>query len=105
MSRRHERSTPAQSSSRDVLSQEEIDALLIGFCDNCFKCDRADCSRRMAPYAFNNLKSFRGYLADRRFQPEKPYGMFSRDTTVTRFFDKPGNEKLLADNGEDFLLL
>lgn len=42
------------------------------------------------------LDDFERYLTARR-EPERPYGMFSRDVTMCRFFDAKDGESLLAE--------
>jgi hypothetical protein len=45
---------------------------------------------------FSNIEEFTAFLTERH-QPEKPYGMFSKDVTMCRFFESENNENLLAD--------
>jgi len=66
----------------EVLSQEEIDQLLIPL-----------------PVGFNSVEAFEKYMTKRSLHPEKAYGIFGFGSNVVscRFFNNKNNENLLAD--------
>jgi hypothetical protein len=47
--------------------------------------------------AFESIEEFEKFLIERKFQPEKPYGVAHRDVSICRFFDSENNDNLLAD--------
>jgi len=67
-----------------VFSQEEIDALL------------SLLSGEGKNNPFESIERFEEYLTKREFTPEKPYGSFSNDVSICRFFSAK-NESLLED--------
>jgi len=69
----------------ELLSQEEIDQLLTAI-------------KPGAPVsAFDNIERFEEYLTKRKFDQEKPYGIFDRDISICRYFNSGNNESLLED--------
>jgi hypothetical protein len=46
---------------------------------------------------FQDVKSFELFLAKRKFEPDKVYGLCERDTTMCRFFGSKNGESILAD--------
>ena len=66
----------------EVLTQEEIDQLLTAV---------------NTENAFEDIKAFEKYLLNRKFDSEKPYGIFDKDISVCRFFGGGKNENLLED--------
>jgi hypothetical protein len=70
----------------DILTQEEIDALL--------NVNGENSTPALARYS---IEAFEEFLTNREFNPEKPYGLFEEDISVCRFFDFGGNEGLLED--------
>jgi hypothetical protein len=46
---------------------------------------------------FESIDAFEKYLTSRKFQPEKPYGIFDKDVSICRFFNSQNNDNLLTD--------
>jgi len=69
----------------EVLSQDEIDQLLTAI------------SPGDSVSAFDNIETFEEYLTNRKFDREKPYGIFDKDISVCKFFNSGNNESLLED--------
>jgi len=69
----------------EVLSQDEIDQLLTAI-------NAGD-----SVSAFDNIEAFEEYLIKRKFDQEKPYGIFDKDISICRFFNSGNNENLLED--------
>jgi hypothetical protein len=75
----------------EVLSQDEIDQLLTaigGFREKIFE---------SIEEPFESIEKFEEYLLNRKYEPEKPYGIFDEDISICRFFDSGNNENLLED--------
>jgi hypothetical protein len=68
----------------EVLSEEEIDRLL-----NAINAGGDE--------GFESIEAFEKYLTERKFQPEKPYGIFDGDISICRFFNSEKNDNLLTD--------
>jgi len=71
----------------EVLTQDEIDQLLTAI----------NGGGDFTSAAFENIEEFEGFLTKRKFDREKPYGIFEKDVTVCRFFNNEKNENLLED--------
>jgi hypothetical protein len=67
----------------EVLSQDEIDQLLTPVL--------------IAKNAFESIEAFEKYLLNRKYEPEKPYGIFDQDIVMCKFFDAKDNEKILSE--------
>jgi hypothetical protein len=65
-----------------ALSQDDIDALLAGV------------EGPMKPHI---IEDFEVFLTERKFKPEKTYGMFEKDVTMCKFFESKDSESILAD--------
>lgn len=72
-----------QLRSGEVLSQDEINALLASIDANSIK-----------KWSIND---FHDYLTKRKHEPEQHYGITERDVSVCRFFDDKNGEGILAD--------
>jgi hypothetical protein len=69
----------------EVLSQDEIDQLLTAI-------NAGDVKN-----VFESIEEFEKYLLNRKYEPEKPYGIFDKDTTMCKFFDTNDNENILSE--------
>ncbi|MBF0290263.1 MAG: hypothetical protein HQM14_20810 [SAR324 cluster bacterium] len=72
-----------------VLTQEEVDALLRGNPDDWFD-DRPD-------NGFADIGVFEEFITNRKWEPEEPYGLFTKDVSVIKFRKDNKSESLLAD--------
>jgi hypothetical protein len=70
----------------EVLSQDEIDQLLTAI-------NAGDAKEN----SFENIEAFEEYLLKRKFEQEKPYGIFDEDIAVCRFFETKDNENILEE--------
>jgi hypothetical protein len=68
----------------DFLSQNELDQAFETFFPSCFNS------------GFKNIDEFTAFLTKRQ-QSEEPYGIFSREVIMCRFFGSKNNENILAD--------
>jgi hypothetical protein len=68
-----------------VLSQDEIDRMLAPINAGDFKS------------SFESIEALEAYLLNRKFEPEKPYGIFDEDITICKFFDTKDNENILEE--------
>jgi hypothetical protein len=70
----------------DVLSQDEIDQLLTAI------------SSGDGESSFESIiEAFEESLIKRKFEPEKPYGIFDKDVAVCKFYESKGNENILEE--------
>jgi hypothetical protein len=70
----------------EVLTQDEIDQLLTAIGAGYGGHGR-----------YESVEAFEEFLVNRKFTPEKPYGIFDEDVSVCRFFNSEKNENLLED--------
>ena len=68
----------------DVLNQSEVDALLVAVAG-------------VSLPSFKTVEEFEKFLTKRKFEPERPYGIFQEDVSMLRFFDDKKGESVLAD--------
>jgi hypothetical protein len=69
----------------EVLSQDEIDQLLTAISVGDTK------------NSFENIEEFEKYLLNRKYELEKPYGIFDKNIMICKFFDTKDNEKILSE--------
>jgi hypothetical protein len=84
----------------ETLSQEEIDQLLSAMnSEEIAPAPFTDVARAIKAHLPGRgrrmIKDFEKFLTERKFQAEKPYGLFDKDVAVSRFFDGKDNEPLL----------
>jgi hypothetical protein len=70
----------------EELPQDEIDQLL-----------QALGGKGSVTNAFENIEAFEEYLINRKYESEKPYGIFDKDIAVCNFFDTKDNESILEE--------
>jgi hypothetical protein len=98
---------PGSRHRTEVLTQEEIDALLTAIATDeddpnarerirDLRATIEQHSKAEKPKPFD-LEAFEEYLTKREFAPERPYGLFDKDVSVLRYFDLGKNEELLED--------
>jgi hypothetical protein len=53
----------------------------------------------LVPYRVKepSIEEFEAFLTERKFEPEKTYGMFDKDITMCKFFESQDGETILAD--------
>jgi hypothetical protein len=83
----------------EVLSQDQLDQMFI--LDDLLV-DYGDDSFVMSDFASfpskkETIEDFEVFLTERKFEPEKKYGMFDKDITMCRFFESKDGETVLAD--------
>ena len=70
-----------------VLTQDEIEQLL----------NAINAGDDEETHGFKSIEEFEKYLTERKFSPEKPYGIFDKDVSICRFFNSENNESILDD--------
>jgi hypothetical protein len=69
----------------EILSQEEIDQLLTAI-------NAGDTLS-----SFESIDVFEKFMTERKFMPEKPYGIFDHDISICGYFNSANNENILQD--------
>jgi hypothetical protein len=77
----------------EMLSQDEINQLLTAINAGNTEPDV------FVPFTSKKetIEDFEAYLTERKFEPEKMYGIFGNNITMCRFFDSKDGETVLAD--------
>jgi ribosomal protein L32 len=70
-----------------VLSKDEIDQLLTAIGPADF----------VQMNSISSLADFEAFLTERKFEPDKMYGIFDKDITMCKFFESKNGETILAD--------
>jgi hypothetical protein len=73
----------------EVLSQDQLDQMFI--------LDDLLVDFASFPSKKETIEDFEAFLTERKFEPEKKYGMFDKDITMCRLFESKDGETVLAD--------